>query len=305
MEKIIIFGVGKGFEDLLEVGCIARYNVVALCDNDVKKQNMLIEGMRVITPDKIKEYKYDAIYISSEKYFSDISRQLENEFGIDPKIIKKFEIEKYDGEMIFWMNRFKVEGKRFKNAHYKDLMLGIAQEPDDKFLDGKIVADFGCGPRGSLMWTSTPKIKLGIDVLAGGYLKNFGDELIRHGMVYVTSDENRIPIPDNFVDCLFAINSLDHVVNLEKMANEILRILKPGGDLIASFNLNEPQTVCEPQTITENIIHERLLNKVEIQSYRKAYKDPIETYRNMKNNIFVDSLEDNKAGILWVRGRKK
>lgn len=30
MEKIIIFEVGKDFEDLLEVGCIARYNVVAL-----------------------------------------------------------------------------------------------------------------------------------------------------------------------------------------------------------------------------------------------------------------------------------
>lgn len=305
MEKIIIFGVGKRLGELLASGYMAEFDVRAFCDNDVKKQGMVIDGVQVISPDKIKEYEYDAVYISTEKYFDDIKQELVGGFKINPQIIKKFTLGKCDSELMFWTKRFIEEGHRFQNAHYKELMLNIAQETSDAFLDGKIVADFGCGPRGSLAWTDKPAIKLGIDVLAGRYLENFGDELIKHGMVYVTSSEERIPIPDGFVDYLFTINSLDHVANLEKMAFEILRILKPGGNIIASFNLNEPKTVCEPQSITEEVVRTHILKDFEIQSYRMAYKNTANAYLNMWNNNLVDSLESNKAGVLWVRGQKK
>lgn len=305
MERIIVFGVGKRLEDLLESGYMAKFEVMAFCDSDVKKHGMIIEGKQVISPNKIDKYKYDAIYISTEKYFYEIKQKLVNDFKINPQNIRQFTIGKWDSELIYWRTRYKEEGHQFYNKHYKELMLNIAQETSDMFLDGKIVADFGCGPRGSLAWTDKPIIKLGIDVLAGKYLENFGDELIKHGMVYVTSSEERIPVPDAFVDYLFTINSLDHVANLERMVFEISRIMKPGGIFLASFNLNEPPTVCEPQSITEEMIRTKVLKDFEIQSYRMAYKDATSTYLNMLNNNFIDSLENNKAGILWVRGQKK
>lgn len=124
-------------------------------------------------------------------------------------------------------------------------------------------------------------------------------------MVYITSSEEWIPVPDAFVDCLFTINSLDHVSNLEKMVHEISRIVKPGGILAASINLNEPQTVCKPQVITEEMIRIQILKDFRIQSYRIAYKDTTSTYLNMLNNSLVDSLKNNRAGILWVRGQRK
>lgn len=305
MEKIIVFGAGKRLEELLESGYMAQFEVLAFCDSDVKKQGMIIEGMRIISPDKINEYEYDAVYISTEKYFDEIKQKLVSSFKINPQSIRHFMIGKCDSELMYWRKKFIEEGYQFQNKHYKKLMLNIAQETSDTFLDGKIVADFGCGPRGSLAWTDKPAIKLGIDVLAEKYLENFGDELVKHGMVYVTSSEERIPVPDAFVDCLFTINSLDHVANLEKMIFEIFRILKPGGILFASFNLNEPKTVCEPQSITEEIVQTQILKNFEIQSYRMAYKDVDNTYLNMWNNNLVASLENNKAGILWVRGQKK
>lgn len=305
VEKIIVFGVGKRLEDLLENGCMAQFEVVAFCDSDVKKQGMIIGGIRVIPPNEIDKFKFDTIYISTEKYFDEIKQKLVNNFKINPQNIKQFTLGKWDSELMYWRKKYKEEGHRFRNKHYKELMLNIAQETSDMFLDGKIVADFGCGPRGSLAWTDKPIIKLGIDVLTGKYLENFGDELIKHGMVYVTSSEERIPIPDAFVDCLFTINSLDHVANLEKMIFEILRIMKPGGILFASFNLNEPPTVCEPQNMTEEMIRTKILKDFEIQSYRMAYKGTTSAYLNMVNNSLVDSLENNKAGILWVRGQKK
>jgi len=47
--------------------------------------------------------------------------------------------------------------KTFANARYERLMLAMAEEPDDTFLKGKIVTDFGCGPIGSLTWVKSTK----------------------------------------------------------------------------------------------------------------------------------------------------
>lgn len=304
MEKIIIFGVGKNLDYLLQAQYTAGFDVVAYCDNDIKKQGAFVNGIEVIVPCKLKDYKFDYIYVSSEKYFNTIRWQLISEFGIPSEVIKCFKLRKYDGEMGFWKERFKEDGGSFRNEHYRQLMLGIAQEKDDKFLERKIVADFGCGPRGSLMWTDKPLIKLGIDVLAGEYLENFGRELIRHNMVYVTSSEDKIPIPDAFCDYVFTINSLDHVDHLQQMMQEILRILKPGGDILASFNLNEPKTACEPQTLTEDIIKTQILESFEIVSYRMAYQEENDAYANIWKNNFTDIIENNKPGVLWVRAKK-
>lgn len=305
MKRIIIFGVGKRLDFLMEKGYLSGTEIAALCDNDVSKQGLLIHGIKVIAPPEIKEYKFDGIYVSSEKYYDDIRRQLISEVGIDSDLIQFIKAGKYDSEIAYWKERFQEGGGKFENAHYKKLMLDIAQETDDTFLKGMIVADFGCGPRGSLTWTNKPIIKLGIDVLARDYLENFGEELIKQNMIYVTSSEDRIPVPNEFVDYLFTINSLDHVDHLEQISKELLRILKKGGTLLASFNLNEPKTECEPQTLTEEIIQDKILQYFEIDSYRVACKNKEGTYLNMWNNDLVDSLKDNEMGVLWVRGRKK
>lgn len=221
--------------------------------------------------------------------------------------IKSFVIqeEKHRCEIDYWRDVFRSEDGKFHNSHYKELMLAIAQEKDDTFLKDKVIADFGCGPRGSLAWTSQPSIKLGIDVLAKQYLEEFGDELIRHNMIYVTSSENKIPVPDSFVDYLFTINSLDHVDNLEQMVSEILRIIKPNGTILASFNLNEPSTECEPQTLTEKIIKEKLLKYFNITSYRLAYPGEKSVYENLKKNNLVQNLANDRRAILWIRGTKR
>lgn len=306
MEKIIIFGTGKRLGNLFEEGYTEGFDVVALCDNDVKKQGKTIRGLEVIAPTKLKEYVFDAIYISSEKYYEEIRQELETVWEINKDIIKCFQMKKYDGEMSYWKDKFLAEGGGFENSHYKELMLGIAEQEDDEFLKGKIVADFGCGPRGSLQWTDKPMIKLGIDVLAKDYMDNFGNELAGHGMIYVTSSEKRIPLPTGFVDCLFTINSLDHVDNLEQMTEELLRILKPGGTLLASFNLNEPQTECEPQTLTEDVIKKLILDNFTVESYRLAYKTEENPYHNIFKNETVDSLvEGGGPAVLWVKGKKK
>ena len=168
-----------------------------------------------------------------------------------------------------------------------------------------MVADFGCGPRGSLTWLNCARERIGIDVLAKEYLDEFGASIISSNMVYVTSNEKYIPIPDNYVDCLITINSLDHVSDLMSMCNEIKRILKPGGILLGSFNLLEPITQCEPQTLTVESLQEKLLCDFEMQSYRLARMGDKDIYINVRNGIIMKECCENSPHVLWIRATKK
>ena len=212
-------------------------------------------------------------------------------------------ISKYDSEMFFWKSRNIIDNGKFKNSHYSRIMLSMAEEPNDGFLNNKVVADFGCGPRGSLVWAKSALIRIGIDVLADQYADKFKDNIITHGMIYVKSTEEVIPLPSDFIDIIFTLNAMDHVDNFPVMCSEILRVLKTGGILIGSFNLEEPPTSCEPQKLSMKIIKENLLDKMEILSYRITEKGP-------KDNLYAPFFSGNlsyrtgEEGYLWVKARK-
>lgn len=212
---------------------------------------------------------------------------------------------KYANELYFWMERFALENGVFNNSHYADLMLGIAGEPNDDFLQGKVVADFGCGPRGSLAWTSAPRRRFGIDVLAPAYLEHFGPCMQTHGMEYLPCTEGRIPLPSASVDVLFTINALDHVSDLSSMCKEVLRILKPGGLLVGSFNLHEPACACEPQNLSERLLGDRLFRHLSLSSYRLGLKNAVSTYKDLKDNRLVARADPAKPHVLWATGLKK
>ena len=133
---------------------------------------------------------------------------------------------KYISELSFWRSRLEIDKGKFRNSRYARLMLAMAEESCDDFLKGKIVADFGCGPRGSLVWASSALFRNGIDVLADRYADEFTDNITSHGMIYLKSTESVIPLPSDFVHIMFTLNAMDHVDNFPDMCNEIIRVLK-------------------------------------------------------------------------------
>ena len=203
-------------------------------------------------------------------------------------------------ELKYWKKAYKQEGGSFSNSYYKKTMLAMAQQDDDRFLEGKVVADFGCGPKGSLCWAGSAKQRIGIDVLADAYAR-FGTA--SHNMDYVKSTENTIPLPSNSVDILFTMNAMDHTQNFQTMCSEVLRVIAKDGELIASFNLDEPKNVCEPQTLTEEIVKKHLLDNLEIISYRTASRsdEGKGTYHH-----FYNETDKPISGpyFLWVRAKK-
>lgn len=239
-------------------------------------------------------------------------KKIFNAFGLsvvrNAKFYKLLEVatkeRKYTSELNYWIGRYNADDKTFHNGHYEKLMLAMAQEKTDGFLKNKIVADFGCGPRGSLVWTQSPSLKIGIDVLVDQYFDTFGDTLIHHNYVYVKSTERHIPVPSEFVDVVYTMNAMDHTENFSTMASEVLRILKRGGIFVGSFNLNEPPTATEPLTLTEPIVKEHLLNKLDVVYTKIAVKDKTKGHYD---NFFDPSAlppKEHEESVLWLRGIK-
>lgn len=193
-----------------------------------------------------------------------------------------FQSYKYSEELNYWRQRF-VDGEWILRDYYEERLLALAREDSQDFLESKIVADFGCGPRGSLTWASKARCRIGIDVLSTAYSEF---DIDSQNMTYVVSTEKWIPLPTNYVDVMFTMNALDHSSYLKPICREIVRIVKPGGELIASFNLHEQGTFSEPQTLSEELLQRVLL-------------DSFET----KHSEYVDS-DDGKQKLVF-RGTKK
>jgi SAM-dependent methyltransferase len=214
-------------------------------------------------------------------------------------------MDKRRAELAFWRGRSRHDGGRFRNDHFERVMLAMAGENNADFVAGKVVADFGCGPRGSLVWADRASLRLGVDVLADRYADEFPGDITSHGMVYVKSTERVIPIPTGFVDVMFTLNALDHVDHFEAICDELVRVIRPGGLLIGSFNLNEHASLTEPQRLTEKRIEAGLLSQLDVESRRLAAK--LDGLADQYIGFFQPDAAPyvvGKPGFLWIQGRK-
>jgi SAM-dependent methyltransferase len=188
---------------------------------------------------------------------------------------------KHSDEIKYWQNEW--NNGRFLNDYYEQTMLLLAGEPNSEFLRDKIVADFGCGPQGSLCWAKSARARIGIDVLADAYSQFAIHE---HDMLYVVSSERHIPLPANYVDVIFTMNAFDHVSNLSQMGAEITRIMRPGGLLVGSFNIGEPPTFSEPQTLSEAMVHAKLLRHLNIELAQSVPTGPTgDVYKYLREGM--------------------
>jgi len=139
----------------------------------------------------------------------------------------------------------RVEGK-LSNNHFEYFYAEHFGLKNDFYTD-KVILDIGCGPRGSLEWASMSARRIGLDPLAGEYLKLGAS---RHAMEYMAAPSEAIPLPDAACDAVFSFNSLDHVEDVEKTLREVKRVTRPGGVFLLLVEVNHPPTYCEPHELT-------------------------------------------------------
>lgn len=101
----------------------------------------------------------------------------------------------------------------------------------DEPIDGRAVADIGCG-RGGALWLLTrffdPRMTLGID-LAGGAVRAAGT--IAPALA-LQGDAEALPLRDRSVEVVLNVESSLHYPALERFYAEVARVLRPGGALL-------------------------------------------------------------------------
>jgi SAM-dependent methyltransferase len=158
------------------------------------------------------------------------------------------------------------EGRRWQQARAEvRRVLREAAIEDERFFDGKLVLDIGPGPLG-FPDACPARLSIGVEPLAERY-REHGLLLEGSGALYLAVGGECIPLLSGSVDVVVARNSLDHVDDPRAVLREAHRLLRPGGTLILSFDVDHPPTATEPHTLTREtvcgalkdmrIVHER------------------------------------------------
>lgn len=179
-----------------------------------------------------------------------------------------------------------------KRPHYKE-HLQIER------IQGKIL-EVGCGPIPGILHFPALCTRFGIDPLINEYIK-MGWPLYEYPMIFVNGYAEDMPFPDNYFDAIIAVNSLDHVDNFEKTAQEIQRVLKPQGKLYMEIESHKPRP-CEPQQININDV-KKSFNKCALilkkrRSKKQLFKD-IENRFGLLQILPDDAFGDEEVMLLW------
>jgi SAM-dependent methyltransferase len=197
-------------------------------------------------------------------------------------------------ELSYWESRLASE-KTLRNDHYAYFyreFFGLAPT----FYRGKTILDIGCGPRGSLEWASEASERIGLDPLAKEYLRMGAD---KHAMRYIDAPAERMPFSDGYFDVVCTFNSLDHVSDLGAAVSEIRRVLRPGGTLLITVEVDHPPNACEPITIHD--VPSLFGDAFELCDLRKFEVGNHDMYAQMKRNARYDESDPNRPAYVAAR----
>ncbi|WP_061310083.1 class I SAM-dependent methyltransferase [Clostridium botulinum] len=126
--KIIIFGVGSGYERLKCDMNFDKVEMLAFVDNDIKKQGTIFNNINIVSPKEIHKYSYDYIIIASQ-YYLEIEKQL-LDMGIEKKRIISYYYKPNDINYDIKYNKhiFKLFFKEDMGEKNKRQLLPIAED---------------------------------------------------------------------------------------------------------------------------------------------------------------------------------
>ena len=203
-------------------------------------------------------------------------------------------------ELTYWKIQ-KIKTPKLNNDHYEEFYtttFGLRRED----YEDKKVMDIGCGPRGSLEWVPHSTTAVGLDPLANDYL-NLHSDSDQLKMQLVEGYSESIPFEDNYFDIVTSFNSLDHVEDLQQSADEIQRVIKPGGLLLLICDVNRKATLTEPHSITPMVLMNYFNNLTleERKILQTSYKHRI--YENVRADKPLQNV--NEQGVMIAKFKKR
>jgi SAM-dependent methyltransferase len=148
------------------------------------------------------------------------------------------------------------EGLRWQIARAEVRRVALEAGADEEELfGGRVVVDIGPGPLG-FPDACPARVSIGVEPLAERFRQR-GLLLDGHAIYLVVGAES-IPLVSESVDVVVSRNSLDHVTSPAAAMAEARRILRPGGVLVLSVDVDHPATSTEPHTLTLATVRELL-----------------------------------------------
>ncbi|MCL2046627.1 MAG: class I SAM-dependent methyltransferase [Oscillospiraceae bacterium] len=290
MKKAIVFGLGNNYRIVQPyLSKLYNSNIVALTDNDNNLWGQIIDGLKVISPSSINDYKYDIIIVTPSNN-SQIFIQLTN-MGISADIIMYCDS--------FTLFRETQEFINFNN---------------------KKVLEIGCGNGNALKFIAHvghPEYIVGIDRYLNSWW-NLG-ESENYNWSIKNGDAENLEFENSTFDVVISYFSFEHIGNTKKALSEIRRVLKPNGRFYTIFapiwtSVSGHHFVQEKDD-TWNINHLRLIppwghlymNENEMQDHIYKYQTNKVLINEMIESIYHSNIINRRTRteFLWEFIRSK
>jgi len=139
-----------------------------------------------------------------------------------------------DSDWLLWESAYHDFYSNTQTTGVGGLITRLGYHPLKHFkLETKTVLEIGPGslPHRHL-WRGIPSLFISVDVDPQFHIE--AEKKCRSAFRAITRHRNdvHIPMPDQSVDIILAFYSLEHMVKLEHQAEELYRILRPGGILL-------------------------------------------------------------------------
>ncbi len=228
-----------------------------------------------------------------------------------------------------------IKKKLWKNAHNlntENIFSLLEVNSNAKFLD------LGCD-EGKLTKKMADKIKTkniyGVDIIEESLVK-----ARQEGIKTTKADLNdNLPFEDNFFEVVNANQVIEHLVDVDKFAEEIIRILKPGGYAIVStenlsawhnifallmgrqafsqhissrVHVGNPSSILSGEKLHKGWTHNKIFTYFGLKDFFKLYNFKIEKilgagYYPWPKNIskFLSKIDPRHTHFITVKIRKK
>jgi ubiquinone/menaquinone biosynthesis C-methylase UbiE len=165
-------------------------------------------------------------------------------------ITKNLYDEYIKSNLFYEMNEYSKEFSRKKNSiiynifWIKNSFLHFSRKVEYQFVfseidNNKKILDAGCGITFFPFFLNDKFSDINLDLL--DYSKSAEKFYKDSKFKFINNDLNSIDIKDESYDLIYSISTLEHIETYSHVIRELIRILKPGGKLIITFDVSFSQ----------------------------------------------------------------
>lgn len=206
MKKIIVYGLGKEFEKI-RVYLNKRYDIVAYCDKNKKYEWSIYIS-------DIAKYEFDYIYVTTERFYEQITTELVSDYRIvKEKIVTKKHIL---GDYENYIKRDKWVISKIET-----------------FNKGVSILDAGAGEQRYRQYCNELNyISQDFSQYKPGGKKGLQFDKWDYTGIDIVSDITRIPLEDETMDAILCTEVFEHISQPIEAIKEFSRLLKKDGILL-------------------------------------------------------------------------